>query len=206
MLRLPAEAPSALLVLAHGAGAGYRHQNLEALTSALALRAVATFRFNFPFMQAGRRRVDSTAVAVSALVSAEAVARSLLPGVACFVGGHSFGGRMATHAVADGLATTALVLCAFPLHPRGKPGRQRAAHLSRIAVPLLFLSGDRDELAQPSLLSAVVNELPGARLHVLSTADHGYRVRKRERKDPRSVFEEMADETAAFVQRVLPKP
>ncbi|HEX7036556.1 MAG TPA: alpha/beta family hydrolase [Pseudomonadales bacterium] len=194
--------PIALLVLAHGAGAGYRHASLVAIGDALGARGIATLRWNFPYMQAGRRRVDSRATAVAAVRAAAELAASLAPELPLYLGGHSFGGRMASHAVADGaVIPRGLVCLSFPLHPAGRPGTARADHLDAIRVPMLFLSGTRDALAERALLTGVVARLGArARLHWLDDADHGYRVRKRERRDPRGVFDEIADETEAFVR------
>ncbi len=201
-LALPA-APTALLVLAHGAGAGYRHANLIGISEALAETGVASFRFNFPFMETGRRRVDPPAVAVAAVARAAQVAAQRLPDLPLFVGGHSFGGRMASHAVAEqAVDCRGLVCLCFPLHPAGRPGTGRAEHLSRVKVPELFVSGTRDALADPDLLSRVVAALgPRAELQWLDDADHGYRVRKSRRRDPRPVFQEVADHVRAFVDR-----
>ncbi|MFW6093358.1 MAG: alpha/beta family hydrolase [Pseudomonadota bacterium] len=193
--------PRAVLVLAHGAGAGYRHANLLAVSEALAARRVATLRFNFPFMEAGRRRVDARPVAVEAIGRAAGAAAERLPGIPLLVGGHSFGGRMASHAVAQSaVACRALICLSFPLHPAGRPGTGRAAHLDAVSCPVLFLSGTRDRLAEPELLSEVVRGLGHrARLHWLDDADHGYRVRKNTRRDPRSVFDEIGDEIERFL-------
>jgi uncharacterized protein len=205
-LTLPPE-PRAVLVLAHGAGAGYRHASLIAISDALAVLQVATLRFNFPFIEAGRRRVDHPAVAIAATADAVDVARARLPELPLYAGGHSFGGRMATHAAADGaIAPRGLVLMSFPLHPAGRPDDRRAAHLTGIGMPMLFLSGTRDALAEPELLTAVIDRLrrqhAEVRLHWLDDADHGYRVRKRVRRDPRPVFQEMAQEIADFVATI----
>lgn len=193
----------ALLVLAHGAGAGYRHANLVAVSEALAGRGIASLRWNFPYMQAGRRRVDARATAVAAVGAAAQLAREVAPELPLYLGGHSFGGRMASHAIADRVVTPQGLVClSFPLHPAGRPGTARAEHLDAIPQPMLFLSGTRDALAESTLLAEVVARLgPRARLHWLDDADHGYRVRKRERRDPRSVFDEIADETRAFIDR-----
>jgi predicted alpha/beta-hydrolase family hydrolase len=191
----------AALVLAHGAGAGMAHRNMQALADAFAGQGVATLRFDFPFVEAGRKRVDPPAVAVERIVAAfrSATARTRLP---LWLGGHSFGGRMASHAVATGaLAPAGLVFCGFPLHPAGKPGVERAAHLAAIRCPMLFLSGTRDDLATPALLEQVVGALPTAELHWLDGADHAYRVRRRERVDQGSVFDEIARSTRAFIAR-----
>jgi uncharacterized protein len=200
--RRPSDART-LLVLAHGAGAGYRHPSLVGIGEALAARGVATLRFNFPFMEAGRRRVDPRPTAVNAIAAAAAAAAGHAPDLALFVGGHSFGGRMTSHAVAEGQVQAKGLIClSFPLHPAGRAGTGRADHLTAVGCPLLFLSGTRDALAEPALLSDVVDRLgPNARLHWLDDADHGYRVRKRVRQDPRSVFDEIADQVAAFVDR-----
>lgn len=196
----PADA-RAVLVFAHGAGAGYRHATMLAISDALAAVRVASLRFNFPFMEAGRRRVDGRAVAMGAVVDAMAAAAQRLPGLPRCVGGHSFGGRMASHAVAEGrVDARALIFGSFPLHPANRPGVERAAHLYDLPVPMLFLSGTRDALAQADLLEGVVAQLgPRGTLHWLEDADHGYKARKRVRTDPRPVFEEMAQAVGAFL-------
>jgi predicted alpha/beta-hydrolase family hydrolase len=189
------------LVLAHGAGAGMRHRQMQAIADAFAKRGIATLRFDFPFIEAGRNRVDSQDVATSAIASAYAAgrARTSLP---VWIGGHSFGGRMASHAVLDrGIDPAGLIFCSFPLHPPGKPGTTRAAHLASVHLPMLFLSGTRDALAEPALLRDVVTTLETAELHWLDTADHGYRVLKRSRAGAEDVFDEMARVAREFVDR-----
>lgn len=190
---------SAALVLAHGAGAGMTHRSMQAIADAFERRRIATLRFNFPFIDAGRRRVDPQPVAIAAIVDACRLARerTTLP---LFLGGHSFGGRMASHAVlASDADPQGLVFCSFPLHPAGKPGVSRAAHLPRIGLPMLFLSGTRDALAARDLLEPLVASLPTAELHWLDTADHGYKTLKRERQSAEDVFDEMARVACAFV-------
>jgi predicted alpha/beta-hydrolase family hydrolase len=189
----------AALVLAHGAGAGMRHKSMQAIADAFERRGVATLRFDFPYMAAGRNRVDSPEVATQAIADAYAAAveRTKLP---VWLGGHSFGGRMASHAVVDrNVPAAGLIFCSFPLHMPGKPATKRAEHLIAIRQPMLFLSGTRDELADPKLLEALVRSLPSAKLHWLETADHGYRVLKRSRTRGDSVFDEMAEAARAFV-------
>lgn len=176
------------------------HNSMQAIADAFARRGLATLRFNFPFIEAGSNRADSPAVATATIADAFALAteRTTLP---LFLGGHSFGGRMASHAVLDrGLDPVGLVFCSFPLHPAGRPGTTRAAHLPSLKQPLLFLSGTRDELAQRELLESVVAKLPAARLHWLDTADHGYRVLKRSRQSGEDVFDEMARVAREFVE------
>lgn len=195
------ENAAAALVLAHGAGAGMRQRSMRALADAFGRHGIATLRFDFPFMQAGRRQVDPRAVATAAIADAfaDAAARTSLP---LWLGGHSFGGRMASHAVLDEtLDARGLVCCSFPLHPAGKPGTARAAHLERIRLPMLFLSGTRDALAEAALLEPLVASLPSAELHWLDTADHGYRVLKRSRATGEDVLDEMARVARAFMDR-----
>ncbi len=176
-----------------------RHASMQAIADAFERRGIATLRFDFPYMAAGRSRVDSPEVATQAIAAAyaEAAERSSLP---IWLGGHSFGGRMASHAVVDReMPAAGLIFCSFPLHLPGKPDTKRALHLGAIRQPMLFLSGTRDELAEPTLLEPLVRSLPSARLHWLETADHGYRVLKRTRARTDSVFDEMAAVARAFV-------
>ncbi|MGD8417748.1 MAG: alpha/beta fold hydrolase [Pseudomonadales bacterium] len=195
----------ALLVLAHGAGADYRHASMVAISDALARHRVASLRFNFPFMEQGRRRVDGQAVSVATLLAALDTAREAAPELPVFLGGHSYGGRMASHAAAEhDLSIRGLVFCAFPLHPPQRPGTERAAHLIRIALPMLFLSGTRDALAEHDLLEEVLAGLGGrARLHWLDTADHGYKILKRSRRSTQSVFDELAEAAAEFMRSLV---
>jgi predicted alpha/beta-hydrolase family hydrolase len=190
---------TAVLVLAHGAGAGMTHRNMQSLADAFARQQIATLRFNFPFIDAGRRHVDSKAISTATIAEAcgKAAKRSSLP---LWLGGHSFGGRMVSHAVLDeGLEPAGLVLCSFPLHPPGKPGTGRAAHLRDIRLPMLFLSGTRDTLAGRDLLEPMVSCLPAAKLHWLDTADHGSRILKRSRGTEEDVFDEMARIACGFM-------
>jgi len=192
---------AAALVLAHGAGAGMRHRHMQALADAFERHGIATLRFDFPFIEQGRSRVDPPEVATATIAEAAKAAaeRTDLP---LWVGGHSFGGRMASHAVATGLVDPAgLVFCSFPLHMPGKPATSRAAHLASITKPMLFLSGTRDELADATLLREIVAALANAELHWLDTADHGYRVLKRARASSEDVFDEIARVARDFVDR-----
>ncbi|HXS80630.1 MAG TPA: alpha/beta fold hydrolase [Gammaproteobacteria bacterium] len=190
---------AAALVLAHGAGAGMRHKSMQSIADAFERRGIATLRFEFPYMAAGRNRVDSLEVATQAIADAyaAAAARTKLP---IWLGGHSFGGRMASHAVVDREVPAAgLIFCSFPLHMPGKPDTRRAQHLKAVSKPMLFLSGTRDELAEAALLEPLVASLPTAKLHWLDTADHGYRVLKRSRARTDGVFDEMAEVARAFM-------
>jgi predicted alpha/beta-hydrolase family hydrolase len=192
----------AALVLAHGAGAGMTHKHMQSIADAFGKRGIATLRFNFPFIEAGRSRVDAPEVATARIAEAfgAATQRTSLP---IWLGGHSFGGRMASHAVLDrALAAAGLIFCSFPLHNPGKPAVVRAAHLGKVRKPMLFLSGTRDDLADAALLRGVVEDLDDAKLHFLDTADHGYRVLKRTRASNEDVFDEMGRVAREFVAQV----
>ena len=189
----------ALLVLAHGAGADFRHASMLAITEAFATENIATLRFNFPFMESGRG-VGRQAEAVTAIVAALALAKNAAPDLAMFIGGHSYGGRMASHAACEvDLDIRGLIFCSFPLHPPRKRGVERAAHLAAIDLPMLFLSGTRDALAEAELLEAMVASLARGTLHWLDTADHSYKILKRKRESSEDVFAEMARTAAVFI-------
>jgi len=192
LLQVPVDA-RALYVFAHGAGAGMQHAGMASVADALADVGVATLRYQFPYMERGSRRVDSPAVAHSAVRAAVAEARRRLPALPLFAGGRSFGGRMTSQAqsLAPLEGVRGLAFVAFPLHPAGKPGIERAEHLAKVAVPMLFLQGSRDELADLDLLRSVLEPLrPRATLHVVEHADHSFHVRASSgRKDPDVVLE-----------------
>ena len=200
LLRPADAAHRATLVFGHGAGAGMRHRSLEAIAAAFAAVGVATLRYNFPYAEAGRSRVDAQAVSTATVAAALERAGQESEGPH-LLGGHSFGGRMASHAVVEhGLDVAGLVFCSFPLHMPGKPASKRADHLDRIAAPMLFLSGSRDGMATSPLLEDVVRRVGGT-LHRLETADHGYRVLKRTRSRTDDVFNEMAGHLAAWLEK-----
>ncbi len=192
-------------MLAHGAGAGYLHANMQALAEAFAARGIATLRFNFPYMQNGRRRVDAQALSVATVAAAFDTAHEAYGDLPVFLGGHSYGGRMSTHFAAEHpqVACAGLILCSFPLHTPKKPSRKRAEHLADVKRPMLFLSGTRDDLADAALLTEVTEAIPGARVHWLETANHSYVVLKRSRTNPQPVFEEMGEAGRTFVDQVL---
>ena len=191
----------AALVLAHGAGAGMTHRHMQGLADAFERQRIATLRFNFAYMEEGKARVDPPAIATARIAEAFAAAqeRTELP---IWLGGHSFGGRMASHAVLDRhLAAVGLIFCSFPLHNPGQPAVKRAEHLAGIQRPMLFLSGTRDKLAERRLLEPLVAGLRHAELHWLDTADHGYQVLKRSRESTEDVFAEIARVARAFIER-----
>ena len=191
------------LTLGHGAGAGMTHASMQGIAQAFATVGIATLRYNFPFKEQGRSRVDAQAVSTATVARALESARTESPGPH-LLGGHSYGGRMASHAVLDhGLDVAGLVYCSFPLHTPAKPGTKRAEHLDGIAAPMLFLSGTRDGMARPELLNDVAGRI-GATVNWLDTADHGYKVLKRTRTRTDDVFDEMAHYARAWLDTVLP--
>lgn len=184
-----------LLVLGHGAGANMRHQNLTTIAERLAEVGIATFRYQFPYMERGGGGRDSQAVSLATVRAAVAAAQVAAPDLWLLAGGHSFGGRMTSLAAAEEPLpqVQGLIFFGFPLHPSGKPDTTRAAHLTDITVPTLFLSGTRDKLAQLELLQPVCDKLGDkATLHLLDTADHSFKVLKRSRKSDEDIYIEMA--------------
>lgn len=183
----------AALVLAHGAGAGMAHKAMAATAEGLAERGVATLRYNFPYMERGSKRPDSPALAHQAVRAAVAKAGELAAGLPLFAGGRSFGGRMTSQAQAEQAlpGVRGLVFFAFPLHAPGKPGVERAAHLSEIKVPMIFLQGTNDEFARLDLLNETIAGLgAGASLTLVEFADHSFHApAKSGRKDPEVLAE-----------------
>ncbi len=177
-LLLRPEGAKALYLFAHGAGAGMAHKSMESNARGLAERGIATLRYQFLYMEKGSRRPDPPRLAHAAVRAAAAKAVEMEPDLPLFAGGRSFGGRMTSQAQAEAPLpeVRGLAFLGFPLHPAGKPGIERAEHLARVKVPMLFVSGDRDALAELSLLRPVVEGL-GARatLHVVPGVDHSLR-------------------------------
>ncbi|MDQ6684253.1 MAG: alpha/beta hydrolase [Pseudomonadota bacterium] len=173
-------AASAGFVFAHGAGAGMDHPFMTAFATGLHARGIATLRFQFPYMERGSRRVDSHGVAEDTVHAAVAEANRLLPGLPLLAGGKSYGGRMTSRAAAASPlpGVVGLVFVGFPLHSAERPGVERAAHLAAVALPMLFLQGTRDDLADLALLRPVLASLGGrASLATFDDADHGFHVR-----------------------------
>jgi uncharacterized protein len=182
-------------VFAHGAGAGMRHAFMIAMSERLAALGIATLRYQFPYMEAGNRRPDPQATLTTTVRSALAAAAEAAPGLPIFAGGKSMGGRMTSLAAAEAplAGVHGLVFFGFPLHPTGRPATTRADHLQAIDLPLLFLQGARDRLADLHLLEPVCARL-GARatLHVVPMADHSFHVPKRSGRSDADVQLELA--------------
>jgi hypothetical protein len=187
---------SACLVLAHGAGAGMTHRSMAAIADGLAERGVATLRYQFPYMERGSGRVDPPAIAQGAVRAAVAEARGRAGALPLFAGGRSFGGRMTSQAQAAAPlgGVRGLIFFAFPLHPAGKPSVDRATHLADVDIPMLFLQGSNDALAEIDLLERTVGGLEGrATLKLIDAADHAFHVPARTgRKDPEVLSEFLA--------------
>jgi predicted alpha/beta-hydrolase family hydrolase len=177
MLR-PADA-KALYLFAHGAGVGMTHKTMAANAEGLSARGIATLRYQFLYMEKGAKRPDPPKLAHAVVRAAAAQAALLAPDLPLFAGGRSFGGRMTSQAQAEAAipGVRGLAFLGFPLHPAGKPGVERAHHLARVRVPLLFISGARDALAELELLRLVVTDLgERATLRVIECADHSFKV------------------------------
>ncbi len=185
------------LLLGHGAGGNLHTPGLAQYAVALAAAGVGAVRFNFPYAEAKRKVPDRQPVLEACF---RAVAEQVGGRVKrLYLGGRSMGGRIASHVVAGGFAARGLVFLSYPLHPPGQPHRLRAAHLKEIAVPMLFVQGERDAFARPPLLHSVLETLPGATLHPVEGADHGLTVRGR---DPADVTRELVEATREWMAAV----
>jgi predicted alpha/beta-hydrolase family hydrolase len=202
LLRRP-ERASFLYILAHGAGAGMRHRFLEAMAGLLAGEGIATLRYQFPYMEHNRKRPDTPAVAVATVRAAVDAGIAAMPGVPLLAGGKSFGGRMTSTAAAAAplQGVRGLVFLGYPLHPPGKPGIERAAHLASVRIPMLFLQGTRDEFARADLLHDTIQGLGRlATLHLVPDGDHSFAVRRASGQDPAAVLAELASTIASWAR------
>jgi len=192
----------ACLVLAHGAGAGMSHPFMDTIATGLGERGIASLRYQFPYMEKGGKRPDSPAVAHAAVRAAVAEAARRCPGLPLLAGGKSFGGRMTSQAqaIAPLPGVRGLVFLGFPLHPPGKPSTERAEHLARVNVPMLFLQGTRDEFAELDLLAPAVKTLGSlASLHLVEHGDHSLHAPARSGRKPSEVMAEVLDSVAAWI-------
>ena len=201
-LLLRPDDPKALYLFAHGAGTGMTHKAMESNAQGLATRGIATLRYQFPYMEKGGRRPDPPRIAHAAVRAAAKEATRLAPDLPLFAGGRSFGGRMTSQAqaIAPLPGVRGLVFLGFPLHPAGKPGTERADHLSDVHVPMLFVSGERDALAELELLKPVVAGLGAhAQLHLIAEADHSLKVRARSGRTSAEAEAEALDAIAEWI-------
>ena len=191
-------------VLAHGAGAGMTHPFMAAVAKGLAERSVATLRYEFPYMQAKSKRPDPPKVAQAAVREAVIEAAGSMPNMPLFAGGKSFGGRMTSQAqAAEPLpGVRGLIFLGFPLHAAGKPSDERAKHLFDVKVPMLFLQGSRDALADLTLLEPLVKKLGSrATLEIFEDADHSFHVPARTGRKDSEVMAELLDRLSTWISR-----
>jgi hypothetical protein len=205
LLQAPAGA-RACCVLAHGAGAGMTHPFMALAADGLAERSIATLRYQFPYMERGSKRPDAPKLAHAAVRAAIAEASRLVPGLALFAGGKSFGGRMTSQAQAASplSGVRGLAFLGFPLHPPGQPSDERGKHLFEVQIPMLFMQGTRDEFADLQLLQPLTERLgERATLKLFRDADHSFHVPARTgRKDP-EVRDEMMNALADWIEHVI---
>lgn len=196
----------AAYVFAHGAGAGMAHKSMTAIAEGLAARGIATLRYNFLYMERGSKRPDAPALTHQAVRAAVDEAHRLAPTLPLFAGGKSFGGRMTSQAQALSPLTNVrgLIFFGFPLHPAGKPGTERAAHLDDVSVPMLFLQGANDALATLDLLRPLVERLaPRATLKLSDYADHSFHAPAKSGRKDADVLTEILDAAAAWIDARL---
>jgi len=204
LLLLPAEA-RVMLALAHGAGAGMTHPFLASLAAELAAVGVATLRYQFPYMEQRRRVPDSPAVLTATVRAAVRTAAEAAPRLPLIAGGKSMGGRMSSQAAAQQPLDTVrgLVFFGFPLHPPNKPGTKRAEHLKQVTIPMLFLQGTRDTLADLTLLKPICDGLGSrATLHIIETANHSFHLLKKSGKADADALRELAQTTASWTLKI----
>jgi predicted alpha/beta-hydrolase family hydrolase len=205
-LWLRPDQPTECFVFAHGAGAGMAHPFMAAIADGLCQRNIATLRYQFPYMESGSRRPDRPETAHAAVRAAVAHAHRLAPDLPLIAGGKSFGARMTSQAQAELPLpnVVGLAFLGFPLHPAGKSSDDRAAHLSRVRVPMLFLQGTRDTLADQPRLQRVLDSLgAAASVHWLADADHSFHVPVKSGRTDTQVREDMLDALARWTSRLI---
>ena len=196
----------ACLLLAHGAGAGMAHKSMTAIADGLAERGIATLRYQFPYMEQRSKRPDTPKLAQATVRVAVAEASHRIPDLPLFAGGKSFGGRMTSHAQAEAslALVRGLVFLGFPLHPAGKPSDERAKHLFEVQIPMLFLQGTRDQLADLTLLQPLARKLGvRATLMLFEDADHSFHVPARTGRKDAEVMDELADALARWIDATI---
>ena len=205
LLQAPPEA-RVCYVLAHGAGVGMEHPSMAAVAEGLAGRGIATLRYQFPYMERGAKHPDAPKLAQATVRSAVAQASHMLPKLGLVAGGKSFGGRMTSQAQAESPlpGVRGLAFLGFPLHAAGRPSEERAKHLFEVEIPMLFLQGTRDALADVHLMEKLAQQLgPRATLKLLSDADHSFHVPARTGRKDADVRVEVLDALAAWIETVI---
>ncbi len=192
----------ALLVLGHGAGAGMRHPFMQAVAEQLATQKIATFRYQFPYMEKGKKSPDSQTTLRATIVSAVETAKKAARGLPLLAGGKSMGGRLTSLVAAEGRLpdVQGLIFFGFPLHAAGKPSSERGAHLAEVTVPMLFLQGTRDRLAELDYITPLCRSLgKRATLHVVEGGDHSFHVLKRSGRTDEDVQNELGETVGSWV-------
>jgi len=207
LLTLPADA-HCLYVMAHGAGAGMRQTFMESMAAALAAEGIASFRYQFPYMEAGKRAPSPRPILLKTVRSAVNAAAAAAPDLPLVAGGKSMGGRMTSLAASEeplsGVA--GLVFLGFPLHAAGRPSSDRGDHLKDVGLPMMFIQGTRDQLADLSLLEPLVAEIrPSPLLHIVEDGDHSLRVPKRTGRNDKDVLQSVAAAIGRWAEEILPK-
>jgi predicted alpha/beta-hydrolase family hydrolase len=208
LLQAPREAV-ACYVLAHGAGAGMAHPFMAEMANGLVGRRIATLRYQFPYMEQGAKRPDGAKLAQATVRAAVIEASRLLPGLPMVAGGKSFGGRMTSQAQAEIPlpGVRGLVFLGFPLHPPGRPSDERAEHLFEVEIPMLFLQGNRDALADTHLMQQLVERLgPPATLKLFEDADHSFHAPARTGRKDADIKSEMLDAFSGWLEKVVKSP
>lgn len=197
----------ALFILGHGAGAGMRHRFMDGIAQALSAHGIGTFRYQFPFVEAGKRRPDQAPVLTGTVRAAAAAARELEPSIPLLAGGKSMGGRMTSQAQAESslAGVLGLVFFGFPLHRPGDASNARADHLRHVDLPMLFVQGTRDRLAEMDRMEAVAAALGDrAVISIVQDGDHGFDVLKRTDKSAEEVYDDMAAVVRGWTETILP--
>ncbi|MCB0721428.1 MAG: dienelactone hydrolase family protein [Ignavibacteriae bacterium] len=203
LLYTPAK-PSAILVFAHGAGAGIKNRFMETVSNTLGDLGIATLRFNFPYMEAGKKVPDRKPVATAAVAAAVEKAHELYPKLPVFAGGKSFGGRMTSTAASEDMLSNikGIVFFGFPLHAPGRPSSDRAEHLFSVKVPMLFLQGTRDALASFDLIKPLCKKLgKKATLYTIDGADHSFHVPKTSDLTDSEVIKLICNEVKTWIDK-----
>ena len=192
----------ALLVLGHGAGAGMQHPFMQAAAEQLATQKIATFRYQFPYMEKGKKSPDSQTTLRATIVSAVETAKKAARGLPLLAGGKSMGGRLTSLVAAEGGLpdVRGLIFYGFPLHAAGKPSSERGAHLAEVIVPMLFLQGTRDRLAELACIMPLCRSLgKRATLHIVEGGDHSFHVLKRSGRTDEEVQNELGETVGSWV-------
>ena len=193
------EKMKAVIVLAHGAGANMNHRFMVTLSAALSANHIGAMRYNFPYMEQGKKRPDVPVVAHKAVATVVQKTYELFPDTNLFVAGKSFGGRMSSQylSIKTPEFVKGIIFYGFPLHPAGEPSITRAEHLKKIKIPMLFLQGTRDALAEKELIKNVCENLSTATLAMFEGADHSFKSGKKE------VIEDLADRTNQWIDKLV---